>query len=781
LSKPAYRFFLFLIVFSPLAFGATEPWSIALVAIVCLLACLLCLMAGRAGHCSLYRPPGLVALLSLAGFMLFQLVPLPPAALQLISPATWQIYRDTIWVASPGSWMPISVAPEATLAQFIRLCAYGAFYLLTTQLLSVQERLKKILTILTVFAGLYSLVGILQFFLPGDRILWVLKTWPEHSPHGFGTYVNGNHYAGMMEMLLPLLLCWFLAIRPRVRYGSWRETFVDFLGHPRTSPYVLAGLTVVLVGVSIFFSLSRGGILSSLGSLCLLGLFFLLHRGNRKTGILIILFMGLILTSVGRLDWDPIFARFDRIRDSAGNLADQRPEYWQDSSKIIRDFPLAGTGFGTFIHIYPRYQTARTGNLFVDHAHNDYIELLTDGGMIGALLVFWFLVALWVASFRALKRRKNQISIFLTLGSFAGMVALGLHSFTDFNFYIGANGLYFFFLAGLMASASHGRSRKVSGHWSDLQPLADFSAKLAITATGLILPLTLVVCLGGLMARESFPGGDPGQLPESDLSELKRSVTRAIWLDPLNAHYRRASARLSLVMDDPDAAIALLTGAIRMAPMDGQTLQQLAQLLDQWGKKEQAAILMRTGARNDGTRQSLILTYAAWLLGEGRREEAFSEIRVAMRRAPEDAWVYLAMMFLHKVNVEDMRKALPETGLAYTAYGSFLLSSGRRIEAEHAYRSALAFAKIEEKPSRRPFWTAYKFFEKEKRYEEALQVLLDGVETFPADAGLRRTAGALYQRLGLRFRAAEEYRQSLLLDPKNQWVRNRLNRLEKGD
>jgi O-antigen ligase/Tfp pilus assembly protein PilF len=780
----AYRLFLTLLVFSPLAFGTTELWSLVLVQVGILLSCLLVLRAGAGGRIPLYRPPGLTPLVALAGFMLLQTIPLPPALLQWISLETWQLYRDSIWVVRPDLWMPLSVAPSATMAQFFRLSAGIACYLLAVQFMSDPQRRKQALTLLSAFAGLYALFGILQFFFPGERILWVLKSWPERTAHAFATYVNGNHYAGLMEMILPVVLTWFFAIRPSVRYGSWRENFVEFLQHPRVNAYILTGLSVTLIGVSIFFSLSRGGILSTLGSLGLLGLLFLFRRDNRKTGGLIVLFVGLLLCAVGFLGWDPILERFDRIRDQEGNITDQRPVYWQDSAGIIRDFPVLGSGFGTFVHIYPRYQTIDTGKFFVDHAHNDYVELLTDGGCVGALLVSCFLATLGVAGFRSLRRRKNQASIFLALGSFAGMAALGLHSYTDFNFYIGANGLYFFFIAGLWTASAHGRSREVSGHWSELKIWKNLPVRFALVAGATVLPAALIVGGANLFAQGQISGYSrsdlAGEGEAARFGEIGKSLDRAMRWDPLQADYRRAAARLDLALGKPDAALDRLVEALRLAPVDGQSLEQLALLLDQKGDKARAELLLRTAARNDRSNSERIRAYAAWLLKEGRQDEAFREIRRALLEFPKVSWVFLAMMQLHEVSDEDMILALPEIGTAYGAYGNYLMSAGKMVAAEQAFRSAVSFSKAEAKPNSATFLGAYKFFEQDGRYEEALQVMLAGIECFPTHAGFRRTAASLYERLGIPYRAIEEYRQSLLLDPKTSWVRKRLKQLEEG-
>ncbi|MCW0295094.1 O-antigen ligase family protein, partial [Klebsiella pneumoniae] len=93
-------------------------------------------------------------------------------------------------------------------------------------------------------------------------------------------------------------------------------------------------------------------------------------------GFLIILIFVLILYAVGWFGWDNIFGRFEKIRYIGGDIREQRLVMWKDSLNIARDFPITGTGFGTFIYIYPKYRT-RMGNAVVDHAHNDYIEFLS--------------------------------------------------------------------------------------------------------------------------------------------------------------------------------------------------------------------------------------------------------------------------------------------------------------------------------------------------------------------------------------------------------------------
>jgi len=148
-----------------------------------------------------------------------------------------------------------------------------------------------------------------------------------------------------------------------------------------------------------------GGIISlSLAVLFLLSFFSQKKSGNNRGHAL--LFITLTVLAVGWFGWDMIFDRFAEMKNEQGAIENSRFIFWQDSNHIIQDFTLFGTGFGTFLHIYPKYRTYQ-GEAIVDHAHNDYIELFTDGGIIGVFLVAWFLFALFKTSYQAYRQRRE--------------------------------------------------------------------------------------------------------------------------------------------------------------------------------------------------------------------------------------------------------------------------------------------------------------------------------------------------------------------------------------
>jgi hypothetical protein len=126
MHKTAWWISLFVLMFSPLAFGAVEPWSLALMeGLVVLAAFLLFLGKALERESPLYEVPGIVPLGILWAFILFQLVPLPSFFVKVISPGTYDLYMETGGAVAPSSWFPLSLYPKGTLVELF-LCAHRA-------------------------------------------------------------------------------------------------------------------------------------------------------------------------------------------------------------------------------------------------------------------------------------------------------------------------------------------------------------------------------------------------------------------------------------------------------------------------------------------------------------------------------------------------------------------------------------------------------------------------------------------------------------------------------
>jgi O-antigen ligase len=126
-----------------------------------------------------------------------------------------------------------------------------------------------------------------------------------------------------------------------------------------------------------------------------------------------------------------------------------RIQVWKDTSSLIKDFPTFGTGLGTFEYAFPKYKTFRRKVLY-DHAHNDYVELMSDTGFTGLIIVIAGAAYYLFIVIRMWFRRKNSFVRGITVGCLGGIAYIIIHSLTDFNLHIPANALYLTIITGIM-------------------------------------------------------------------------------------------------------------------------------------------------------------------------------------------------------------------------------------------------------------------------------------------------------------------------------------------
>jgi len=212
----------------------------------------------------------------------------------------------------------------------------------------------------------------------------------------------------------------------------------------------------------LFFSGSRMGIFSTLLSLIF---FYLAYSGFQRSGIkksgMIVFVLAVALLYGLWIGFYPVFERFLRIEDDAP----ARTLVWKDMLSIIRDFPLFGTGFGTFGYAYPLYQRYMGGPIKYTYAHNDWLQLLTETGFLGFLSIVIALILFLSSSLRNLSQlseEEDHFRFFLGIGALSGIVSILIHGLADFNLHIPSNALYFSFLIGFLR-AIQTKAQKTTG------------------------------------------------------------------------------------------------------------------------------------------------------------------------------------------------------------------------------------------------------------------------------------------------------------------------------
>jgi len=767
-------FFVFLLIALPLLMGGTGQLVRLLLVVGGSLLTLLWL--GRTRRCLI--PPGFFPLLFLCGWLFLQLIPLPPQIIYLLTPGFAALYDQGLWLFAPGSWRPLSLVPAVTLNEALRLCAYAGFYLVMVNLLSSASFLRRLLRILAIFFGVYAFIGLVQFFMPGPKVLWFFSSWPATGSSHFATYVNRNHYAGLLGMVIPLLIVVALRSFPSVGYGNWRERLADLFTDRQLSSSLLFCLVSVLAMVSVFFSLSRGGTLSMVGSsLVMLGLLLAnrsLH-GRRRVFVVVLVCAATLGAFFGL---DPLIERFATTFSASGELNAQRPEYWRDSLDMFRAAPLTGSGAGTFIDAYPPWQTAQTGTSVVDHAHNDYVEALTDLGLVGVALLAWF----WISFLRSVlpawqKRRSGQARL-VCCGAFSGLVAISLHSFTDFNLAIPANGLYLMLLLAILAATSHYSEHSAQSSLLPARPKIIFS--LAIFFTVVLLITTGTGCIN-FWSRYQFTPLEEIPLARArpaELDEIYRTVKRLAVLAPWNESYPFTVATVAALQNQLDSAVEALTSALQLRPLSNEMLLQAARIAYAGGKVQKAEKLLHGAMRTAPQKWSVRKELADFLFAEGRIEEGMLTLRDGLSHNSAQIREVLQQLILHQIDRQQMTSALPDLSEPWRVYGDFRQQLGEIKEAEQAYLRGITYLVNDSVPSIQIFWRYLDLLGKQKRYPEALLLIRQALEFFPGNASLLARQAVLYDRENLRDRAIESYRASLLMNPDQEWVRQRLKKLQ---
>ena len=772
----SYWLFGTFLAFTPLAFGTSELWSMtyAQAFILCGFTCYLLALGGdkqRVWH----HPPGLVPLILFCFYVLAQLAPLPPGMIRLFSPTAGEIYSNTVWLIEPGAWMPLSLAPKTTLLEFFRFSSCVVLYIFTIQLLADRVYLSRTIFLLAALASGIALLAILQKFTSPDAIYW-MREIREGSP--MGPWVNRNHFAGFMEMALPVLIVLFLYYRPKVRYKSgWRKKITMFFAVPESNLHILLGFGAILIGVAIFLSLSRSGITGMSLSLILL-IFFLEHKNYGTKNFLFVLTLVLaVVLGVCWFGWQPIIERFDHLVDDSLRVTDARPEVWLDVLRIIRDFPLFGAGFGSFLAVYPAYRTL-PGHAIFDHAHNDYLELFTDGGIIGAVLVCCFLYVLFRDVRQIVLQRRDPYAQLLTYGVFCGLFAMLVHSVTDFNLHIGANGFYFFFYCALLVSVASTRRLPKPRHkflGESRPPWVQF----AFAPSFVLLALSLFLHSGMLTGQFMF-SRIPDNIAESNVQQLKTirtQIDKALESDPREAaHHFTSGIIRRLERETTSAAWEDFLRAVKLAPLECRNLQWLAYAT---AKPETADQLYRNSVRYNPAKVQCNRNYIERLFFQHRHGDGVDVLQAALALNPGDIKFYFDLLDRADIPDDDLGRILPKSAAPYIHYAVYLWNSERKIKALNIYLKGLELVDSPTDVSSSHFRRGYQWSMELRRSNQAFEILKKAVLIFPRDPRFHELLGDFFLNREISYRAVEEYNKALALDPNNRRVEDKANSMSK--
>jgi O-antigen ligase len=426
------------IALTAIPYGTIEPWWKAVFqCAIFALGCLWMIDGSLSGTWLVREHRLLIPMVALVVFLV----------IQIIVPVRAGVPGSAIGSGS----RPISFAPYDTKMAAFQLIA---FIITAALLLRYTTTRRRLMTLIYVVVGVglgSTMFGLLRrslqykvgFLLPH------LQTDDAMGSAGFAQFINHNHFAFLVEMSLGLLLGLMLR-------------------RPLKPIRLVLGLVLAIpMWIAIVYSGSRGGLASMIAQILFVALLvfvaspgrallrtkdgrgqvgrmgpFLITRVVLITSFLVVMVMGIVW-----IGGDPLAYRLEAVpnelgvKDSDKYTRTHRSTIWPMTWQMIKDHPLAGVGFGGYWIAITQYHRG-SGELTPQEAHNDYLELLASGGLIGGAFVVWF-IALFLKEQIFRSRDSGVVLGAYSGGALAGIFAVAIHSVVDFGLHVTLNALVF--------------------------------------------------------------------------------------------------------------------------------------------------------------------------------------------------------------------------------------------------------------------------------------------------------------------------------------------------
>jgi O-antigen ligase len=397
------------------------------------------------------------AVAGVVGFFAFQVIPLPAAVVRLLSPGAFAFRKLYAPEFARMKFMSLSVAPSQTFRGGLELLTYFILGFLVIKTVNHGSQIRRLILVLVGSGVFQAFYGLYELGVSQPRILFYRKAFSLESVTG--TFVNRSHLSGYLEMIVPLAVGLLIARMNLFSFGAkgLREKFLLMMSKGVAGNLLIAG-GIVLMSLGIILSNSRAGLVVLVVSFFLftglsilefgrVGYRDLRIRGFVRVTVLAVLVLALAVgigSTIRRFALDNL-------------LHEDRPLYWANVAGMIKDFPLFGTGLGTFAAAYPAYEKQGQLDRLLEHAHNDYLENLSELGFVGSTLLLGVVLFLAVRAFLVWRQRRSPEAKGLALGGIVSLAGVGVHAVTDFNLHIPANALLFTVILSLTFVSAYRR------------------------------------------------------------------------------------------------------------------------------------------------------------------------------------------------------------------------------------------------------------------------------------------------------------------------------------
>jgi putative inorganic carbon (HCO3(-)) transporter len=434
LHRFLWNYLFLLLLWLPIPLGSNRPWAWLIFELSAFCIMLGCVVLKRHNEClGLARYKTSIFLwLAFLFICLLQILPLPASLIELISPN-----RLADHLTSPMPWYYLSTDLGQSQVSFIKSLSYFCLFLSCLMLIDDEKHLRRLLLVL-VFSGLIQAIYGVMEMLSGNGFSLVFDL--PISESATGSFVYKNHFANFLMLCLSAgvgLMVTDIEINKSQTPQDWRIKLINTLLSSKT----LIRICLAIMVIALVMSRSRMGNMAFFSAMIAVSVFVFLQDIKKSKGLGILLVSMLIIDLFIVSKWFGLEKVQQRLAETSFSQ-ETRDEVVIDSIPIVKNYPIIGSGAGSFYSVFPSYKKSII-NPFYDHAHNDYLEIVIEYGILGFTFLGMLVLISFIKAMTALKKNASPLSkgtAFACLMAYLGML---IHMSVDFPLQAPANAVYF--------------------------------------------------------------------------------------------------------------------------------------------------------------------------------------------------------------------------------------------------------------------------------------------------------------------------------------------------